>query len=118
MRSASTGCFFAEACINVAESVEALLGGTVEEKLELARAASPLEHVTKDAPPFLIFVGDADDVTPPAHQDAMRAKLEKNGVSVEVVILPGVGHGYGYGVESEAQKTTFARAERFLEEWL
>ncbi len=107
-----------DARINIAESVEALLGGTPAENLELARAASPIERITKNTAPFLIVVGDADDVTPLQHQEAMRAKLEENGVPVEAVVLPGVDHGFGYGVASDAQKTTLACAERFLEEWL
>jgi acetyl esterase/lipase len=103
-----------DAQLNVQESVTALLGGSPEEEHELAHLASPVEHVTKDTPPFLIITGDDDDVTPLAHQEHMVGVLRSHGVPVELVVLPGVGHGYGYGVESWSQKEMLAHTERFL----
>ena len=41
-----------------------LLGGSPEERGELARLASPVHHVSGDEPPFFICHGDADKTVP------------------------------------------------------
>ena len=55
--------------------------------------ASPVTHVTSDDPPFLLIHGDADDVVPYANSEVMQAALERAGVSVELLRVPGGGHG-------------------------
>lgn len=107
-----------DARVNVPQSVLQLLGDHPQNCLELARLASPLAHVKSDTPPFLIINGDADDVTPLGHQEAMVGVLREYNVPVELAVLPGVGHGFGYGVTSEAQKTAMKYAQKFLEEKL
>jgi acetyl esterase/lipase len=103
-----------DAQLNVPDCITALLGGSPVEKAELARLASPVERVTNDTPPFLVITGDADNVTPLAHQQHMAGVLRAAHVPVELVVLPGVGHGFGYGVESWSQKEMLAHSERFL----
>lgn len=100
------------------KTIHDFLGGSPQEKPELARQASPIEHVNSATPPFLIVQGDADETTPLADQEAMTAVLRHHGVPVEIVVLPGVDHGFGYGVTSEAQIATLACSERFLQEYL
>ena len=56
-------------------------------------AASPVTHVTSDDPPFLLIHGDADDVVPYENAEVMQAALEKAGVAVELLRIPGAGHG-------------------------
>lgn len=70
-----------------------LLGGPLQEKLELATQASPLKQVTKDTAPFLIVQGDADHTVNPEHSRRLFAALQKAGVEASLQILPGAGHG-------------------------
>ena len=44
-----------------------LFGGTVSQKLELAKRASPVTWVTKDAAPLLIMQGTKDPLVPLDH---------------------------------------------------
>ncbi len=67
-------------------------GGVLQDNLEKARIASPVTHVSKDDPPFLIFNGSADPLVPPRHAEKLRGALQKAGVPVSLTILPGVGH--------------------------
>jgi len=71
----------------------ALLGGTVAEKPETARAASPVHHITADDPPFLIVHGDNDRTVPVDQSIRMDAALRAAGVQTERIILEGAGHG-------------------------
>jgi acetyl esterase/lipase len=70
-----------------------LLGGSGREVGELAREASPLTHVSKDDPPFLIMHGDLDDVVPVQQSQTFAEALRKAGVKVNLVVLKGAGHG-------------------------
>ncbi|MFD0689670.1 alpha/beta hydrolase [Actinomadura fibrosa] len=59
---------------------------------ELARAASPLNRVTGDAPPFLIVHGDRDRVAPAAESLALHDALVRAGAESTMVLLGGAGH--------------------------
>lgn len=69
-----------------------LFGGIEPEKRELMRLASPVAHVTRNAPPMLIVHGDADDVVPVSQADELVAALRDAGVHVEYERLPGADH--------------------------
>jgi acetyl esterase/lipase len=70
-----------------------LIGGTVDEKRDLARAASPVTHVSKDDPPFLIMHGTEDPLVPYEQSEILARALRKAGVPVELVPVEGAGHG-------------------------
>lgn len=72
-----------------------LLGGLAAEKQELAAAASPVNHVSKDDPPFLIVHGDIDDLVPFAQSKELSEKLLKAGVPTKLVVVPGASHQLG-----------------------
>jgi acetyl esterase/lipase len=73
-----------------------LFGGS--DKLDLARLASPLSHVSPTSAPFLIFHGEKDTLVPPAQSEALAEALKKQGVFVELIKVPGAGHGgAGFG---------------------
>ncbi|MSQ15223.1 MAG: alpha/beta hydrolase [Dehalococcoidia bacterium] len=57
------------------------------------REASPLYHVTKDAPPFLLIHGDADNTVPFQNSERMREALDQAGVKVKLLRIEGAGHG-------------------------
>ena len=63
--------------------------GTAE---DYARA-SPLHHVTKDDPPFLLVHGDADDTVNFEHSVVIEEALREAGVACELFRIEGGGHG-------------------------
>jgi acetyl esterase/lipase len=94
------------------DSFEAhLLGGPIGERLDLARAASPVTHVRPGAPPFLLQHGDADTWVPVGQSIALAAALRAAGVPVELEIVPGADHFFGGSPDVEG---IFGRAVDFL----
>jgi len=75
------------------QAVQKLLGGPLRENRAKARMASPVEHVTKDDPPFLIVHGDKDPLVPLRQSTILAAALKKAGVEVTLHVVPGGGHG-------------------------
>jgi acetyl esterase/lipase len=72
-----------------------LLGGKVSEKKDLAIQASPIAHVGKGAPPFLIMHGDEDKLVPLNQSEILRDALQKAGCDVTLRVVKGAGHGFG-----------------------
>ncbi|MEI6168666.1 MAG: alpha/beta hydrolase [bacterium] len=70
------------------------LGGSFSDKPEVYQKASPINYVTKDAPPFLLFHGTEDKLVPVDQSKRLAEKLKGVGVSVRVVVLEGEGHGF------------------------
>ncbi len=68
---------------------------TDEEKFkEIGRKISPVNLVTKNAPPTLIIHGDADKLVPIQQAEIMIAKLKEAGVPAELIVKKGAGHGW------------------------
>lgn len=55
---------------------------------------SPLQHVSKDAPPAIAFLGDQDKIVPVASLRAFEEAYKKAGVRFEARIYPGAGHAF------------------------
>jgi acetyl esterase/lipase len=72
-----------------------LLGGPVREVKDRAALASPVTHVSKDVPPFLIVHGDMDKTVPLDQSEALNEKLKKAGADVKLHVVKGGGHGFG-----------------------
>ncbi len=70
-----------------------LFGGTVSKKRELARKASPVAWVTKDAAPMLILQGTKDPLVPMEQSEMLAKKLKDAGAEVKLDIVEGAGHG-------------------------
>ena len=70
------------------------LGGSVNEKRAEAIEGSPVNHVTKSAPPFLIFHGDQDTLVPIAQSEELNDKLHAAGVESHLIVIHGKGHGF------------------------
>jgi acetyl esterase/lipase len=64
----------------------------MEEVLDAAKKASPFFHVSKDAPPFIFFHGDADPVVPLQQSEIMVEKLKEAGHEARLVVKPGGTH--------------------------
>ena len=70
-----------------------LIGGAITEKKAEAIAASPVTHVSKNDPPFLIIHGDRDMVVP-FNQSVKLAKMLKDaGVETALIEVKNGGHG-------------------------
>ncbi len=76
------------------ENLEPLLGGTLADKPQAYRKASPVTYVGKHAPPFLFFHGTNDHIVPLAQSELLAARLKEAGVSAELVALDKEGHGW------------------------
>ncbi len=70
-----------------------LIGGIVRDHPDLAKQMSPLYHVSKDDPPFLIIHGDKDPQVPIAQSKRLHAKLKEAGVPSTLHVVKGAGHG-------------------------
>ena len=64
--------------------------------------ASPLSHVSRQAPPFLIVHGDRDDVVPIEHAERLAAALREAGAQAELVRVKDAGHRLDLMNEEEA----------------
>ncbi len=62
------------------EVVENLIGKTFKEAPELYKRASPINFITKNAPPTLTFHGTLDELVPFEQSDRLHAKLQEIGV--------------------------------------
>ncbi|HEX8373398.1 MAG TPA: alpha/beta hydrolase [Chthoniobacterales bacterium] len=76
-------------------AVGRLLGGTVSQRSELARKASPVYFVSGKSAPFLIMHGDGDSVVPVQQSRILHAALQKAGVESQLKVIDGAGHGGG-----------------------
>jgi acetyl esterase/lipase len=71
-----------------------LVGGPIQERRELARAANPITYLTPDDPPFLILHGDRDNIVPIGQSELLHAALRKAGVASTYHVIAGAGHGF------------------------
>lgn len=91
-----------------------LLGGPPSDRKKLAALASPVTHVTKEAPPFLILHGDKDPVVPFRQSEILAAALKKAGVEVTLIKVKGGKHGGPDFNSAENGKLTEAFLEKHL----
>jgi acetyl esterase/lipase len=82
-------------------ALQLLLGGQPTEKPDLARLASPVNHVDAHDPPLLLIHGDADPQMPPEQSKELAAAYEKAGLPVKLLMIPGAGHGGKQFYDSE-----------------
>lgn len=71
-----------------------LIGGPYAEKPADHDNASPINHVRKDAPPFLIFHGGKDPIVPVDQSRLFAEKMKKIGAKVTYVEFADEGHGW------------------------
>ncbi len=70
-----------------------LVGGAILDKKDVAKAASPITHVSKGDPPFLIIHGDKDPIVPFNQSERLTKALKDSGVEVLFIKVEGGGHG-------------------------
>lgn len=71
-----------------------LLGAKYTEKPALHNAASPIQHVKKGSPPWLLFHGTKDWLVDIEQTRAFAKKLKDVDANVTFVEVPGEGHGW------------------------
>ena len=94
-------------------SMEKFLGPAYKDDPELYVRASPITHVRKGAPPFLLLHGNKDTTVPFAQSVEMMEKLRSVGTAAEVDETNGVGHAY-FNKPPHFDKT-LKRMESFLD---
>lgn len=95
-----------------------LLGGTVNDKLDLAKLASPALQVTPKSAPTLIAHGEDDLLVPISQGERFYEALRKNGVEAECIRVKNAGHGFsGARISPDAEQLR-ARVLAFLDRHL
>jgi acetyl esterase/lipase len=69
-----------------------LIGAGIDERPDLAAAASPVHHVRADPPPFLLLHGTADLAVPPRQSERLAEALRAAGGAATVELVPGATH--------------------------
>jgi acetyl esterase/lipase len=85
------------ATVPLNSDVHALLDPLIKEKGEAAalKEASPITYVSRNAPPFLQILGDKDQYIPFSEATNLDKALRSDGVSSEIIRIPGGMHGTG-----------------------
>jgi len=76
-----------------APALELLFGGKPEDKIELARLASPVLQVDRSEPPLLIFHGDQDPQVPINQAHELVGAYKKQGLAATFEVVYGGAHG-------------------------
>lgn len=80
--------------LNVREpALELLLGGSVEEKVNLARFGSPVFQVDEFDPPLLLLHGDQDPQMPINQTHELHGVAKEHGLDVHFEVVHGAAHG-------------------------
>jgi acetyl esterase/lipase len=84
------------------------LGGTLAEKADTYKKASPITYATRDDPPFLFFHGTKDKLVPVDQSKRMAKKLQSVGASAKLVVFEGESHGFSDATNQKAMKQMLA----------
>ncbi len=85
--------------------------GNQPNRLEIAKAASPMTYVRAGLPPTISIHGDADPLVPYQHSVKLQDALAKAGVAHELVTIAGGGHG---NFSTAEWQRAYAAIEKFL----
>lgn len=78
---------------NPLHPVGILLGGKMRERMAMARAASPINHVKGGNPPTLLLHGASDSIVPPEQSEILARRLKAAGVPTQLRLTDG-GHAF------------------------
>ena len=76
--------------------LQVLLGGTPSSNPTMYQQSSPINFVTAQSPPTIIFQGGVDPLVPVSQSASLNTKLQTMGVVHQYVLYPSEGHGW-YG---------------------
>jgi len=88
-------------------AVAGLIGGELADKLEVAKEASPINYVRKDAPPILTVHGTADLRVDYVNATNLDEALKKAGAPSLLIPVTNGGHGINGGPELIARIVQF-----------
>ena len=91
-----------------------LLGQDPPDWLACARAASPLEHVSRDDSPTLLIHGTDDRWVPLEQSQQMAESLTQAGVPNRLIVVPGARHGFELPVKFPETRDLFPEVLAFL----
>jgi acetyl esterase/lipase len=91
--------------------VETLMSGTPALNPDLYQQSSPLNFVTAQSPPSIIFHGDADELVNVSQSVALKNKLQGAGIATQLVIYPNLGHDIW---PDSIMNDAFTKIETFL----
>jgi acetyl esterase len=95
----------------IPEGLRLGLDGTPWKALILARLAqlSPIEHVHRAMPPFLLIHGTADALVPFVQSSRMCERMKSVGASCEIYAVPNAGHGIRWWEASAADAVSYKK---------
>jgi acetyl esterase/lipase len=67
---------------------------TIDSQAPLLKRASPINYISKGAPPFLILQGEQDDAVPLAQSQAFYEQLTAAGVDATLVVVKNANHNF------------------------
>ncbi|HWI62484.1 MAG TPA: alpha/beta hydrolase [Symbiobacteriaceae bacterium] len=93
-----------------------LVGGALQDKLDVVRQTNPVTYVTKDDPPVLSIHGQDDKIVPLSQPESLHEALRKAGVQEQLVVVPGYGHNVAYigSVPPEVEEQVLAFFDKHL----
>lgn len=91
-----------------------LLGGQPDSFPDLAKLASPTEHIDAKDPPLLMIHGDQDPQVPIAQSNELAERYRQFRVPFEFEMIPGGGHGGKAFFDEQRQELI----QRFLDKHL
>jgi acetyl esterase/lipase len=91
-----------------------VFGKACKTDTEVLKKASPINYVSKGAPPVLMFHGNLDLIVPIVHSEKLLKKLKEAGATAELVTVPGEGHGWN----GPALARTLDESVKFLDQHL
>ena len=93
-------------------AITQFLGGTYQEMPERYETASPITHVTSDAPPSLLLHGADDQLVPSKQSTEYARALRGYDVNAELSIVEGADHSFAW--QKSRFRQTLREVERFL----
>jgi acetyl esterase/lipase len=93
-------------------SVPNFLGGPLHEVPEVYVEASPIAHVCRNSPPFLLLHGTADTTSPYSQAIEMQKALQRAGAKAKLFSAKGANHGFFNS--PPYYEPTLERMEKFL----
>ena len=79
-------------------------GGSILDTPETARDSNPLNYISKNTPPFLIFHGDSDKTVSPSQSKILHEALTAKGIDSTLYIIKGGEHDGKYFYQPEVLK--------------
>jgi len=93
-----------------------LLGGPLEQNLDKAARANPVNYITPDDTPFYLVHGDKDTMVRLDQSKILHEALLKAGVESTLYVVPGKGHGIGAPPEAAKEILDFLNRHLKLDE--